>query len=133
MTNVIVRLTTQHTVRGQALQSGLLLVPARSLSPVPGSTPMLGAPPSRRAAVAAPERGGEGVLVAVADAEHVSRLQAAGTPDGYVRWRMAMLRGIRTGADAYLSSGVADVLGRPATGFTDWAAREAAPAVNSSR
>ncbi|MFJ6088050.1 NAD(P)H-binding protein [Streptomyces sp. NPDC092369] len=59
------------------------------------------------------------------DDEHIARLRAAGTPDGYVQWRMAMLRGIRTGADAYLSTGVEEVLGRPATGFADWAAREA--------
>lgn len=71
-------------------------------------------------------------FVSESDDEHVSRLQAAGTPHGYVRWRMAMLRGIRTGADAYLSSGVDEVLGRSATRFPDWAAREAAPAVTVS-
>ncbi len=64
------------------------------------------------------------------DEEHAARLRAAGTPEGYVRWRMAMLRGIRAGADAYLSSGVDEVLGRAATRFTDWAAREAAPTVS---
>ncbi len=55
---------------------------------------------------------------------HAARLRAAGTPEGYVRWRMAMLEGIRTGADAYVSGGVEQVLGRPATGFAAWAARE---------
>jgi uncharacterized protein YbjT (DUF2867 family) len=59
------------------------------------------------------------------DEEHVARLRAAGTPEGYLRWRMAMLGGIRRGADAYLSDGVPAVLGRPATGFAEWAAREA--------
>jgi uncharacterized protein YbjT (DUF2867 family) len=55
---------------------------------------------------------------------HAARLRAAGTPEGYVRWRMAMLDAVRTGADAYLSDGVRQVLGRPATGFAAWAARE---------
>lgn len=55
---------------------------------------------------------------------HADALLAAGTPDGYVTWRMAMLAGIRSGDDAYLSDGVQQVLGRPATSFTDWAARE---------
>ncbi|MFJ8061872.1 NAD(P)H-binding protein [Streptomyces sp. NPDC096142] len=55
---------------------------------------------------------------------HAARLTEAGTPPGYVEWRMAMLEGIRTGADAYLSQGVEEVLGRPATAFADWAARE---------
>lgn len=63
------------------------------------------------------------------DADHVRQLRAAGTPEMYVRWRMAMLNGIRSGADAYVSTGVQDVLHRPATSFTDWARREAAPAL----
>jgi len=58
------------------------------------------------------------------DSDHVARLRAAGTPEGYIEWRMAMLGGIRSGADAYLSDGVQTVLGRPATGFRDWAQRE---------
>ncbi|WP_130178566.1 NAD(P)H-binding protein [Cryobacterium sp. SO1] len=58
--------------------------------------------------------------------EHTRRLRDAGTPEGYIAWRMAMLDGIRRGDDAYLSDGVLRVLGRPATSFTDWAAREAA-------
>jgi len=58
------------------------------------------------------------------DADHVARLRAAGTPEGYIRWRMAMLGGIRRGADAYLSDGVQRVLGRPPTGFREWAERE---------
>lgn len=56
---------------------------------------------------------------------HVERLRASGTPDGYVTWRMAMLGGIRSGADAYVSDGVPQVLGRPATSFAAWAEREA--------
>jgi uncharacterized protein YbjT (DUF2867 family) len=58
--------------------------------------------------------------------EHVARLRAAGTPEGYITWRMAMLDGIARGADAYLSDGVPRVLGRPATDFVTWAAREVA-------
>lgn len=58
------------------------------------------------------------------DDEHVARLRADGTPAGYVPWRMAMLRGIRSGADARLSDGVQQVLHRPATAFEDWARRE---------
>lgn len=57
--------------------------------------------------------------------DHVVRLRDAKTPEGYIAWRMAMLGGIRRGDDAYLSDGVRRVLGRPATGFSDWAAREA--------
>jgi uncharacterized protein YbjT (DUF2867 family) len=56
---------------------------------------------------------------------HAERLRAAGTPEGYVTWRMAMLDGVRRGDDAYLSDGVDHVLGRPATTFAAWAAREA--------
>ena len=58
------------------------------------------------------------------DDDHVARLRAAGTPEGYVEWRMAMLGGIRRGADAYLSDGVQTVLGRPPTAFRDWARQE---------
>ncbi|HVT67064.1 MAG TPA: NAD(P)H-binding protein [Trebonia sp.] len=58
------------------------------------------------------------------DADHVARLRAAGTPEGYIRWRMAMLGGIRRGADAYLSDGVQRVLGRPPAGLREWAQRE---------
>lgn len=58
------------------------------------------------------------------DAAHVERLRGNGTPEGYIDWRMAMLRGIRSGADAYVSDGVPHVLGRPATGFGEWARRE---------
>jgi uncharacterized protein YbjT (DUF2867 family) len=57
---------------------------------------------------------------------HTARLIDAGTPAGYVEWRMAMLGGIRSGRDAYLSDGVQRVLGRPATSFSAWADREAA-------
>jgi uncharacterized protein YbjT (DUF2867 family) len=59
------------------------------------------------------------------DASHVARLRASGTPEGYTQWRMALLGGIRRGADAYLSDGVQAVLGRPPTGFREWARREA--------
>jgi uncharacterized protein YbjT (DUF2867 family) len=63
------------------------------------------------------------------DTDHIQRLRAAGTPEMYIRWRMAMLNGIRSGADSYLSTGVPDVLQRPATSFTTWAQREAGPAL----
>jgi uncharacterized protein YbjT (DUF2867 family) len=56
--------------------------------------------------------------------QHTRNLRAAGTPEGYIIWRMAMLGGIRRGEDAYLSDGVERVLGRPATPFTEWATRE---------
>ena len=59
------------------------------------------------------------------DDAHVERLRAAGTPAGYIEWRMAMLGGIRSGADAYLSDGVQQVLGRRPISFAEWAAREA--------
>jgi uncharacterized protein YbjT (DUF2867 family) len=62
---------------------------------------------------------------------HEDRLREAHTPEGYISWRMAMLGGIRRGADAYLSNGVQRVLGRPATSFLDWARREA-PSLSSS-
>ncbi len=58
-------------------------------------------------------------------AHHADALRAGGTPDEYIRWRLAMLGGIRRGDDAYLSDGVERVLGRPATDFAAWAAREA--------
>jgi uncharacterized protein YbjT (DUF2867 family) len=60
------------------------------------------------------------------DDEHVAGLRAAGTPEGYIRWRMAMLGGIRRGDDAYLSDGVQRVLHRAPASFADWARREAA-------
>ncbi|MCB5275397.1 NAD(P)H azoreductase [Arthrobacter sp. SO5] len=56
--------------------------------------------------------------------QHARNLRAAGTPEGYITWRMAMLGGIRRGDDAYISNGVERVLGRPATSFAGWAARE---------
>ena len=58
------------------------------------------------------------------DAAHVARLRAAGTPEGYIEWRMAMLGGIRSGHDAYLSDGVPQVLGRAPASFAEWARRE---------
>ena len=58
------------------------------------------------------------------DRDHVARLRAWGTPEGYIGWRMAMLGGIRRGADAYLSDGVQRVLGRQPAGFREWAQRE---------
>jgi hypothetical protein len=39
---------------------------------------------------------------------------------------MAMLGGIRRGADAYLSDGVQQVLGRRPTSLYEWALREVA-------
>ena len=59
------------------------------------------------------------------DADHAAQLRAAGTPEEYIRWRLAMLGGIRRGDDAYLSDGIERLLGRPATDFTTWARREA--------
>jgi uncharacterized protein YbjT (DUF2867 family) len=73
------------------------------------------------------ERTGQALrFVSETPAAHVARLRAAGTPEGYITWRMAMLGGIARGADAYLSDGVSRVLGRPATSFATWASREAA-------
>jgi len=66
------------------------------------------------------------------DAAHVARLRAAGTPEGYIEWRMAMLGGIRHGDDAYLSDGVQRVLGRAPASFADWARREV-PAAGAER
>lgn len=63
------------------------------------------------------------------DDAHAERLRAAGTPEGYIQWRMAMLGGIKSGADAYLSDGVQEVLGRPPVSFAEWAAREAAAGI----
>ena len=47
--------------------------------------------------------------------EHIAALRAAGTPEGCVTWRLAMLDGIARGDDAYVSDGVPRVLGRSAT------------------
>jgi uncharacterized protein YbjT (DUF2867 family) len=58
------------------------------------------------------------------DDDHIARLRSANTPEGYIEWRMAMLGGIRRGEDSYVSDGVRRVLGRPATSFGEWAARE---------
>ncbi len=58
------------------------------------------------------------------DDDHVQRLRAAGTPEGYIEWRMAMLGGIRRGDDAYLSDGVQQVLGREPASLAAWAQRE---------
>lgn len=68
--------------------------------------------------------GGHAQFVDEDRAAHIERLRAAGTPDGYITWRMAMLDGIHSGADAYISDGVERILHRPATGFSDWASRE---------
>lgn len=54
-------------------------------------------------------------------AEHVRRLRDAGTPEGYITWRSAMLEAIRSGADAYVSHDVERVLSRPARSFEEWA------------
>jgi uncharacterized protein YbjT (DUF2867 family) len=59
------------------------------------------------------------------DADHTTTLRAADTPEEYIRWRLAMLGGIRRGDDAYLSDGVERLIGRPATDFAVWARREA--------
>jgi uncharacterized protein YbjT (DUF2867 family) len=68
--------------------------------------------------------GGDAVFVDESHDAHVGRLRAAGTPELYVTWRMAMLDGIRSGEDARLSDGVERVLHRPATSFGEWADRE---------
>lgn len=57
-------------------------------------------------------------------AVHVERLRNGGTPEPYVLWRVAMLDGIRDGLDSRVSDGVPRVLGRTATSFTEWAARD---------
>jgi uncharacterized protein YbjT (DUF2867 family) len=57
---------------------------------------------------------------------HAAGLRSAGIPEGYVRWRMAMLGGIRDGQDAHLSDGVLRVLGRAPTDFRTWARRQVA-------
>jgi uncharacterized protein YbjT (DUF2867 family) len=62
------------------------------------------------------------------DDAHIARLRADGTPEGYIRWRMAMLGGIRRGSDAYLSDGVQRVLGRRPATLRQWAQRELEPA-----
>jgi uncharacterized protein YbjT (DUF2867 family) len=56
-----------------------------------------------------------GTYVAQDRDDHLAALRAAGTPAGYVTWRMAMLDGIARGDDAYISDGVRETLGRPAT------------------
>jgi uncharacterized protein YbjT (DUF2867 family) len=61
-----------------------------------------------------------------ADPERYRAKLAEQLPEEYVAWRMAMFDAIRDGRDAYLSSGVEDVLGRPARSFTSWAAERAA-------
>ncbi|WP_448810018.1 NAD(P)H-binding protein [Agromyces bauzanensis] len=53
--------------------------------------------------------------------EHVGRLRAANTPEGYITWRSAMLDAIRSGVDAYVSHDVERVLTRPARSFAEWA------------
>lgn len=60
-----------------------------------------------------------------AASDHAAALREAGTPEEYIRWRLAMLGAIRRGDDAYLSDGIQRLLGRPATDFTTWARREA--------
>lgn len=65
--------------------------------------------------------------VSESDDAHIARLRGQGLPEGYIEWRMAMLRGIASGSDAYLSHDVEAVLGRPATTFEAWARREASP------
>jgi uncharacterized protein YbjT (DUF2867 family) len=76
------------------------------------------------AAVLAAESGTPVRFADESDAGHGARLRADGTPEGYIRWRMAMLGGIRSGSDAYLSDGVERVLGRRPASFAEWARRE---------
>jgi uncharacterized protein YbjT (DUF2867 family) len=81
------------------------------------------------AAIVAEVSGAPARFADESDEAHVASLRAAGTPEGYIEWRMAMLGGIRRGDDAYLSDGVQQVLGRPAVSFADWARREVPAAV----
>ncbi|GAA1987624.1 NAD(P)H-binding protein [Kitasatospora viridis] len=67
------------------------------------------------------------------DTDHAAQLRAAGTPEEYIRWRLAMLGGIRRGSDAYLSDGIERLLGRAATDFRTWARREAAGPLGHGR
>jgi uncharacterized protein YbjT (DUF2867 family) len=69
-------------------------------------------------------RGVPAMFVDESHDDHVERLRAAGTPELYITWRMAMLDGIRSGSDARISDGVEQVLHRPATSFAAWADRE---------
>jgi uncharacterized protein YbjT (DUF2867 family) len=64
---------------------------------------------------AAAARAVGGTYVPESRDDHVAALRAAGTPEGYVTWRMAMLDGIARGDDAYISDGVRQTLGRSAT------------------
>jgi uncharacterized protein YbjT (DUF2867 family) len=68
--------------------------------------------------------GADAVFVDESHDEHVERMRAAGTPELYITWRMAMLDGIRSGRDERVSDGVETVLHRPATTFASWADRE---------
>lgn len=78
------------------------------------------------AAVLARARGEAVAYVAEDRDAHERRLLDAGAPAAYVTWRMAMLDGIAAGRDGYLSDGVEQVLGRPATSFERWAHEEVA-------
>jgi hypothetical protein len=72
------------------------------------------------------EQAGRNLRFEAADPGDFAReMSKAGMTDLYVAWRMAMFEGIRDGRDAFLSDGVERVLGRPATTFAAWAAREA--------
>lgn len=51
------------------------------------------------------------------DEDHAATLRAAGTPEEYIRWRLAMLGGIRRGEDAYLGDGVQCLLGQARHGL----------------
>ena len=72
------------------------------------------------------EQAGRNLRFEAADpGDFALEMSNAGMTDLYVAWRMAMFEGIRDGRDAFLSDGVERVLGRPATTFAAWAAREA--------
>lgn len=58
-------------------------------------------------------------------AEWVAGAAANGLPTDYAEMLAALFTLIRDGHDAQLSDGVQRALGRPATSFEDWAAREA--------
>jgi uncharacterized protein YbjT (DUF2867 family) len=68
--------------------------------------------------------GRELTFVAADPHDYARSLVEGGFSAQYVAWRMAMLDAIRAGRDAHLSDGVSRVLGRPATPFGDFAARD---------
>lgn len=77
------------------------------------------------AAVLSPHVGREVRHVDVPAEQWVEGAMAGGLPSDYAHMLGAIFGLIRDGLDAELSDGVQRALGRPATSFEDWAAREA--------